>query len=698
MPVTSRKRPQSLSRFHQTLSPGTRLQRSTRHKKINFLELLRGDSSSSVVDEDQTAEEENSKKKPHHIAGLPSLKPGSKRKGHYKPGDSKPVKVVKYKYLESSESSEEESSEYNEDDAANSSESEKEVKEVKKKAKKRTCLFNTKSKKSKYKKSVVIKRNVVKIPSFKVKLKSLSKLPSIQMSKVQVNPGETAVSQSKTQIENVKMNTDSDNSIPNEDHVNDDSDSPKVIAEMNEDSVSPKVIVEMTETHVSPKVIVETVYGDLKEIKCDDALCERESSLERTPEPKTTGVIVNSIPDSLDSDHGLDSASGEGIVSKQTPMDISEQTNQGNKNSESDTHKVQLSEPDNENVSVANILDSDSGEQQIQVDTEVSPLTSCSSSKNDKSVVTKNDEASNIKSDVNDTGNIESGVNHGGYFSGQVNSSDIVEIDSGKKNDTKSTNLCSDIEDTSVENVNLYFLNKQSNMEEEASPLRIFHRDINAQNSTIRSKRQLGEVFVEQYNNKRSFCIRCYTCRKMMSVDNFMRHLHDVSGGLIATDVPQTIEPSDPEMTDRELKAWEVFQRKKELFDNNQLPSDVARSSTVYNVDSDSNQSFVEKSVEENTRGPIIIQTPVSPVKAAKVKSVTTKSTQKKKVQPPQPRNSSKSIDRSRSWNNIDGVRASSRKRKASQLYSSDEYTFFKKLPRLQSELKEGIENAIDSP
>ena len=680
-PVPPRQR-HSISRFQPTFSPGARLQRSTRHKKINFLELLRGDNSSTPHD-DHTAENSSNKKKSHSTVEVSGLKPNSKRKRPLTSGEVKNIKVIKYKCSESGESTEDESSEYNEEAIMDSSDSEKEVKRVKKSSKKRTSLFNAKTKKRKFKKSVVLKRNVVKIPSFKVKLKNLTKLPSIQMSKNQVTPRKT-FSESKPLVE-VERNFDTDTISKENNLSSEDCDSCKETVDMNGEKASPKVIVE---TVVPPKVIVENVYGDFEAIKSrlecdDDDKCERESSDEQTSEAIHTEGDEGTCHSSLLETECSHSLPSENIVVKNNSLDVIE--HQGSRNTEHNSCEVVISEPDL--VSESNNLK----EQQIQVDEAGSSLADCSSSTDVRSKDTKDDSAK-----VDSTSIVDE-VNH---LSEQGNSVDSHDS-SVKKVNAKLTNLCSDIEGTSVDNVNFLFLNKQNNVQEEATPLRIFHRDISTENSNIRSRRQLGEVFVEQYNNKRSFCIRCYTCRKMMSVDSFLRHLHDVSGGLISTDVPQTIEPSDPEMTDSEVKAWEVFQRKKELFDNNQLPSDVTRSNIVYNVDSDSNHSLAEKSADENTRGPIIIQTPVSPVKREVTKSIS-KPIQKKKERPSQPRNN-KVIEKSKSWTSVtssstvDGIRASSRKRKVSQLYSSDEYTFFKKLPRLQKELKEGTEYAADS-
>lgn len=228
----------------------------------------------------------------------------------------------------------------------------------------------------------------------------------------------------------------------------------------------------------------------------------------------------------------------------------------------------------------------------------------------------------------------------------------------------------------------------------EETALRIIHRDASPL-AEPRSRSQLGEVFVDRYHNKKSVCVRCYTCRKMMTVDSFLRHLHDVaSGGLIAVTSTRTVDISDSEITDRERKTWETFQRKKELFDNNQIPSpELVTNSLVYSLASeDSNHSNPDTGLvnesQKKPSGPRIIKTPVSPTKKSKIvrkNESKTLITNKVKVAGVAERNLGKrgSID------SVEGVRSSSRKRKVKQLYPFEEYSFAK-FPRL-------MKNAEDS-
>ena len=203
--------------------------------------------------------------------------------------------------------------------------------------------------------------------------------------------------------------------------------------------------------------------------------------------------------------------------------------------------------------------------------------------------------------------------------------------------------------------------------------IQIIHRDSSPEG---KGRAQLGELFMDKYSNKKSLCIRCYTCRKMMSVDIFLRHLHDVSGGFMPVEGPRVIDIGESELDQQGLKLWESFQRKKELFDNNQVPSpDMFADSMFCKVDLDSNLKFTEKSSTlENTvkpAGPLIITTPVSGPKtfhSARRMSATALS-----------RSGDQVINES-----VEGTRSSSRKRKKKQLYPCEEYSF-SKMPRLQS-------------
>lgn len=696
--ISPRPQAHNLStRFQQahTLVHGTKPQRSTRHKKINFLELLRGDSSSNAPEEEQGV---SGQMNSDASTVTPTVKPSLKRKRSKISNDGK-VKVVKYTESESSEMSEESASEYTGEDSSDSGQSEKVV-VVKPAKKKRTSLLTRRAKRNKYKKSVVMKRKVVKVPSFKVKYKSLAKGKGKQMLKHPANPGKIDPKAS------IRV-TRPDNSVWKKDlsRMEDCTENEYLpVAPSKTDSGLTELGVNSTHTKASVEVEVVKNVSDFHVSSVDSEiaseqvtnLSESDHNLD-TNDEREHAEHENSQEQTLETEKHL--AGNNTDLKSEIQTDLERHLNE---DSNCDDDKTQVSERDEECLYVT----------ESNIKHTLKDIKKCSLEVTEDSGVgagnNTSDHVTTTSSGIVKT-EIESIVKCKNQVSVHDRDLEIEKIGSGKSNvdstivasDTcaatsgsQVNNVSSENVDSTAKKVNFFLLNNESDIIEETPPVRIVHRDVSPLSSSLRSRRQLGEVFVEHYNNKRSFCIRCYTCRKMMSVDHFMRHLHDVSGGLITTDVPQIIEPSDSDMTDSEYKSWEVFQRKKELFDNNQLPSDVVRSSIVCNTDTESSQSFVDKPGDEISRGPIIIQTPVSPVKTLKAKAISKPEIKSKKkisvsIQ-------SKTLEKSKSWSVETGIRASSRKRKASQLFSSDDYTFDKKLPRLQNELKEENESKMD--
>ena len=758
-----RQRSQSLSsRLPLPLSPGSKTQRSTRHKKINFLELLRGDSATSLPDNETTTSNDGSnKKKRLSDEGVPTVKAGTKRKRYSDSGDRNKVKVVKYVESESSESTSESDMDYTDDDSSDSSASEKVV-IVKKPKRKRPSLFNHKPRKRKYKKNVVLKKNIVKVPSFKVKFKQAK-----AGSKETVRLGKDA---SVSRVHIVKMSSECDKSI--------DKQSAKKRVAVNKPipAKSKTVVTESSKSELKSDFVAEekaTIDNESIEKKFDIPENKMIETVQESGCDPDTGLdnYLNGVPNNLrtidtkedvkseDNDTDDKARTSQKVLDKvayetdenveQKESNVSEVQDKEIKVEEQITNNIEM---DNKHAKCQNKVDKAKYEETDSIDNSVEEISEKADSL-DKYVLAmlgggknngsepKNTETSDkeVESDKMETIEQEPSQNceedkssvqksdnalvvshSSGTSPAESSSKDIDKTRTDVLNSGKSDNLsrfvspagsdsnlseascsraasrCSENSESTGVNVNFYLLNKDADVVEETPPVRIVHRDSTPQNNGVRVRRQLGEVFVEHYNSKRSFCIRCYTCRKMLSVDHFMRHLHDVSGGLVSTDVPQILEPSDSDMTDNEMKSWEVFQRKKELFENNQLPSDVSRTSKVCNVDSDSNHSFPDKPVEEPSRGPIIKHTPVSPVKRNNVKvpprPKPDKSTRKKVPALLQPKQT-KPLEKSKSWSpkehpteSKDGVRASSRKRKASQLLSSDDYSFYKKLPRLQND------------
>ncbi|KAK3587512.1 hypothetical protein CHS0354_003654 [Potamilus streckersoni] len=194
----------------------------------------------------------------------------------------------------------------------------------------------------------------------------------------------------------------------------------------------------------------------------------------------------------------------------------------------------------------------------------------------------------------------------------------------------------------------------------------ICHKDSTSKNGHRKS--QLGEAFVDKYENKKSICIRCYTCQKFMTVENFLCHLHDLSnnGHLLAVTQPQILEPRDSELSENEKKLWDSFQRKKELYDNNQLPSPygIKENETLYKVKPEPEKKAL---LFGNNIKKISMKKPYIPG-----------------IHPA-------------SRERTSGVRVSSRKRKEKQLYPFENYTFVRKLPRLSVDMEEEQDVNVDT-
>jgi hypothetical protein len=150
---------------------------------------------------------------------------------------------------------------------------------------------------------------------------------------------------------------------------------------------------------------------------------------------------------------------------------------------------------------------------------------------------------------------------------------------------------------------------------------------------------------------------------------------------------PQTIDLSDESLNEIESKLWETFLRKKELFDNNQLPSDsrdISEDSLVYDMEG-KGSPYSEYSIDDKNSqsGPRIITTPVSPIKREKI-MLKNNSDEKKKSR----------LISNKLPSHVPGcqtpkvipddktVRTSSRKRKMKNLYGFDNYSFTK-FPRM---------------
>ncbi|KAJ8316951.1 hypothetical protein KUTeg_004855 [Tegillarca granosa] len=93
--------------------------------------------------------------------------------------------------------------------------------------------------------------------------------------------------------------------------------------------------------------------------------------------------------------------------------------------------------------------------------------------------------------------------------------------------------------------------------------LSVIHKDVVVRNGN-KSRVQSGSVFLDQFEAQDSACVRCCTCKKFISIENFLNHLHEVggSGKLIAINEPQTLALRDMYPSDAQKRLWKNFQEK----------------------------------------------------------------------------------------------------------------------------------------
>lgn len=116
--------------------------------------------------------------------------------------------------------------------------------------------------------------------------------------------------------------------------------------------------------------------------------------------------------------------------------------------------------------------------------------------------------------------------------------------------------------------------NKQQKTESEEQDLNgkenilsVVHKDMTLKNGQ-RGRLQAGNVFLDLYKGPLAPCIRCCTCEKLFSIDNFLKHLHDVNGSnkLLVVRQPQTFALRDLSPSVYQKKLWEHFFKKRKAF------------------------------------------------------------------------------------------------------------------------------------
>ncbi|XP_062622314.1 uncharacterized protein LOC134283826 [Saccostrea cucullata] len=118
---------------------------------------------------------------------------------------------------------------------------------------------------------------------------------------------------------------------------------------------------------------------------------------------------------------------------------------------------------------------------------------------------------------------------------------------------------------------------KQSTAEDKEEPgsgsreniLSVVHKDMTLKNGQG-GRMQAGNVLLDLYKGPLDPCIRCCTCDKLFSIDNFLKHLHDVNGSnkLLVVRQPQAFALRDLNPTSYQKKLWEHFFKKRKAYND----------------------------------------------------------------------------------------------------------------------------------
>ncbi|XP_060066403.1 mucin-2-like [Ylistrum balloti] len=194
--------------------------------------------------------------------------------------------------------------------------------------------------------------------------------------------------------------------------------------------------------------------------------------------------------------------------------------------------------------------------------------------------------------------------------------------------------------------------------ESRAEILAVIHKDMVPRNGH-KHRMQAGNVFLDQYNRKDSTCIRCCTCKKLLSVDMFLIHLHEIggSGKLLSVSQPQVISLRDSYPSETQKRLWENFQKRRRLHSSN---SERSRNSAVESVDQVQQEILPVPSKKVEQRKKVVSERLANPAK------VTIRHSSVPAIQAPVTLSNG-------------NVRISARKRKQKQLYPIENYSFSRK-------------------
>ena len=97
--------------------------------------------------------------------------------------------------------------------------------------------------------------------------------------------------------------------------------------------------------------------------------------------------------------------------------------------------------------------------------------------------------------------------------------------------------------------------------------LAVVHKDMTPKNGQ-RGRIQAGNVFIDMYDGPNNPCVRCCTCKKLYSVDNFLKHLHEIGGNgkLLVVTQPQTFALRDSYPSENQKRLWGSFQKRRRMY------------------------------------------------------------------------------------------------------------------------------------
>ncbi|XP_046365129.2 uncharacterized protein LOC124141231 [Haliotis rufescens] len=241
--------------------------------------------------------------------------------------------------------------------------------------------------------------------------------------------------------------------------------------------------------------------------------------------------------------------------------------------------------------------------------------------------------------------------------------------------------------------------NKKNVSDTDKKIIEIRHKDPKPTNSHP-SVTQDGDIHLDLYQKKSSLCIKCCSCKKFFSLRNFLTHQHYPDDTEILTTVaqPQVLEPRSIKLSDRKKGLWQEFNKRRKQLEgpkpvNESKPIVLSKPLNIVNK----SVITTSHSVPSHAPKPATVHKPPSLADAVPpgYKPASELEAQlRKKIEVPQFKQPVTVTGPPRRAPGSSGVRVSSRKRKERQLFPIENYSFAKKVARL--DLPMNGEEAMD--